>query len=122
MSLTFQPAGDLAVLVELDGPIGDALATRLRALEQLITERIPAVRETVPAFRSLLVYYDPLATGYAALCESIAGLDARAATAEFSPPEFRSARLWIRARRNSGFTPKPASSSTPISPDWKKCE
>ncbi len=84
MSLTFQPAGDLAVLVELDGAIGDALATRLRALEQLITERIPAVRETVPAFRSLLVYYDPLDIGYAALCESIAGLDARAATTELA--------------------------------------
>lgn len=72
MSVAFHPAGDLAVLVELEGEIGAALNARLRALEMLVSEGVPGIVETVPAFRSLLVYYDPRATGYPALCEAIA--------------------------------------------------
>ena len=86
MSVTFHPAGDLAVLVELDGDVGDALSTRLRALEMLVADNLPAVREVVPAFRSLLVYYDPLAIGHAALLESITDLESRAATVELPEP------------------------------------
>jgi inhibitor of KinA len=82
VSVAFHPAGDLAVLVELDGEIGDALSTRLRALEMLIVDSIRAVREIVPAFRSLLVYYDPLAITYNALCDSIADLESRASSTE----------------------------------------
>ena len=78
MSIAFHPAGDCAVLVELEGEIGDALSMRLRGLEALVAETIPDVTETVPAFRTLLVYYDPLATGYAALCARIAALLPRA--------------------------------------------
>ena len=49
--------------------------TRVRALEFLVQEKgLPGVRETVPAFRSLLVYYDPLAVAYEALCEALAEL------------------------------------------------
>ena len=80
MSIAFHPAGDLAVLVELEGEIGDALNMRLRGLETLISQTIPGVTETVPAFRTLLVYYDPRAIGYGALCETISGLVARAGT------------------------------------------
>ncbi len=80
MSVAFQPAGDLAVLVELEGEIGDALSARLRALDMLVQSTIPGVRETVPAFRSLLVYYDPPAIGYRALCDAIAELAPRAST------------------------------------------
>jgi KipI family sensor histidine kinase inhibitor len=102
VSVGFQPAGDLAVLVELDGDIGAALSTRLRALDMLIVDHLPAVRETVPAFRSLLVYYDPLETGYAALCESIADLESRAGTAEL--PQARIVELpCCYADRELGF-------------------
>lgn len=78
MSVAFHPAGDLAVLVELEGEIGDELNMRLRGLESLIGETIHGVTETVPAFRSLLVYYDPRAIGYRALCDEIAELVPRA--------------------------------------------
>lgn len=74
MNVQFHPAGDLAVLVELEGDISVELSLRLRALEMLISKSIAGVVETVPAFRSLLVYYDPRAIGYDTLCHSIAGL------------------------------------------------
>ncbi|MGZ5141608.1 MAG: 5-oxoprolinase subunit PxpB [Burkholderiales bacterium] len=81
MSLAFHPAGDLAALVELDGEIGVELSTRLRALEMLISQNVAGIVETVPAFRSLLVYYDPRAIGYQALCDSITGLLPQAVSA-----------------------------------------
>ena len=79
------PAGDLAVLVELDGPIDAALSQRLRALETLASREIPGVVETVPSFRALLVYYDPRVIAYEALCASIATLLPRAEP-EVLPP------------------------------------
>ena len=80
MSIAFQPAGDLAVLVGLEGEIGAELNMRLRGLETLIGETISGVTETVPAFRTLLVYYDPRAIGYRALCDAIEALLPRAGT------------------------------------------
>ena len=65
MSIAFHPAGDCAVLVELEGEIGDALSMRLRGLEALVAETIPDVTETVPAFRTLLV--EPSVPGSLAL-------------------------------------------------------
>ena len=53
--------------------------TRVRALEFLVGEKsVPGVVETVPSFRSLLVYYDPLVVGYDALCGTLAELCAQA--------------------------------------------
>ncbi len=72
MSVRFLPAGDLAVVVEFDEAIGDALNRRLRALEWLLGEgRLAGVTDTVPSFRSLLVYYDPAVVSYDALCAAI---------------------------------------------------
>jgi KipI family sensor histidine kinase inhibitor len=60
--------------------------TRVRALEFLIQERrLPGVVETVPTFRSLLVYYDPVRVGYEALCTSLGALAAQAGTAVLPP-------------------------------------
>jgi KipI family sensor histidine kinase inhibitor len=47
----------------------------------LVGRAVPGVQETVPAFRSLLVYYDPLTIGYRNLCDAIAELAPRASTA-----------------------------------------
>lgn len=49
--------------------------TRVRALEFLVQQKaLPGVIEAVPAFRSLLVYYDPAVVGYEALCGALAEL------------------------------------------------
>jgi KipI family sensor histidine kinase inhibitor len=84
--MRFVPAGDLAVSVEFDEEISVEVNTRVRALEFLIAQKgVPGAVETVPAFRTLLVYYDPLVTGYEALCEEIAVLSAQAGSAVLPP-------------------------------------
>lgn len=61
----FLPAGDLAVSVEFGDEISREVNTRVRALEYLVQQKaVPGVQETVPTFRSLLVYYDPLVVGW----------------------------------------------------------
>ena len=76
--MKFLPAGDQAVSVELGDEISVEVNTRVRALEYLLQQRaIPGVLETVPSFRALLVYYDPLVIGYEALCATLAELASR---------------------------------------------
>ena len=60
--------------------------TRVRALEFLIQQKgLTGVLETVPTYSSLLVYYDPRAIAYVALCASIAELLPQATTAVLPP-------------------------------------
>jgi KipI family sensor histidine kinase inhibitor len=62
----------VAVDVALGDEISVEVNTRVRALEFLVQQKaVPGVVETVPSFRSLLVYYDPLVIGYEALCASL---------------------------------------------------
>lgn len=69
------PAGDLAVSVEFGDEISREVNTRLRALEYLIQQKaVPGIVETVPTFRALLVYYDPLVIGWEALVAALKDL------------------------------------------------
>lgn len=80
------PAGDVAVSVELGDEISREVNARVLALEYLIRERaLPGVVETVPTFRSLLVYYDPLALDYADLAARLRALVGEAGP-EVLPP------------------------------------
>ena len=64
-----------------------AVNERVRALEYLIQAKaVPGVVETVPSFRALLVYYDPLVTSYDALCEALRALEAQTESAVLPPP------------------------------------
>lgn len=67
----FLPAGDLAVSIVFDEPIGIELSQRIRALDASIAAEIPGITETVPSFNALLVYYEPSIVGYESLCRSI---------------------------------------------------
>ena len=83
MSVRFFPAGDTALVVEFEAQIRIDVNARVRALEHLLGQRtVAGIVETVPSFRSLLVYYDPRLAGYRATCEAIAALlpDALAGT------------------------------------------
>jgi KipI family sensor histidine kinase inhibitor len=72
--------------VELGEEISVEVNTRVRALELLIQEKaLPGVVEMVPAFASLLVYYDPLRVDYDGLCRAIAALAAQAGTTALPP-------------------------------------
>jgi len=82
----FLPCGDLALSVELGDDINREVNARVLALEHLIRQqRVTGVAETVPSYRSLLVYYDPLTVGWDALTKSLHTLW-REARPEVLPP------------------------------------
>ena len=57
----FLPAGDQALVVELGDAIGPEINRRVHSLMSAVQEaEVPGVRDLVPTYRSLLVYYDPL--------------------------------------------------------------
>jgi KipI family sensor histidine kinase inhibitor len=84
--LRFVPAGDLAVSVEFEERISVEVNTLVRALEFLIQDKgLPGVVETVPSFRALLVYYDPLVVEYEAFCDALRNLAGQAEHATLPP-------------------------------------
>jgi KipI family sensor histidine kinase inhibitor len=75
MPVRFLSVGDRALAIELGNVIDRGLSQRVLRLDRAIRADPPAgIVETVPAFRSLLVHYDPLATSRAALEGAIAPL------------------------------------------------
>lgn len=57
----FLPAGDKAIIVEFGDEISPELNRRVRNLKLAIEKApVPGIIETVPTYRSLLVYFDPL--------------------------------------------------------------
>src|SRR5512143_2769072 len=59
------PFGDAAILVEFGDAISPAVNARVRALDAaLASAALPGMVETIPAYRSLLVEYDPGRVSY----------------------------------------------------------
>src|SRR3990170_3973344 len=82
----FLPCGDVAVSVELGEEISREVNARVLALEYLIGQKgLTGVVETVPTFRSLLVYYDPVVVGYDELVAALTALIPEA-RADVLPP------------------------------------
>ncbi|HKW90873.1 MAG TPA: 5-oxoprolinase subunit PxpB [Methylomirabilota bacterium] len=80
------PCGDRAVSVELGDKVDRELNARVLALEYLLQQRrVAGIGETVPSYRALLVYYDPLVIGWNQLNETLRELCARARP-EVLPP------------------------------------
>ncbi|HUK33083.1 MAG TPA: 5-oxoprolinase subunit PxpB [Vicinamibacterales bacterium] len=73
------PAGDAAIVVEFEDRIDPAISARGAALANALeTARIVGVRDVVPTYRSVAVYFDPLHTDRAALIRAIETLSLRA--------------------------------------------
>jgi KipI family sensor histidine kinase inhibitor len=73
------PAGDTALIVEFGEGVDRRLSRRVLSLARRLNEaksqgKIDGMIETVPTFRSLTVYYDPLALSAASLTASVAEL------------------------------------------------
>jgi KipI family sensor histidine kinase inhibitor len=65
-------AGDTALVVEFGDRIDHEISTAVLSLAQsLDAEHIPGIVETVPTFRSLMVYYEPVALPEASLVAHI---------------------------------------------------
>jgi len=80
------PSGDSAVLVEFENRIDPAVNHAVRALALTIeSDRFPGVQEVLPAYRTLMVTYDPLQVEYAVLVDRIRGYLDRAGRIDLPP-------------------------------------
>ena len=68
----FLPAGDQAVVVELGDDISPETNRRVRDLTVAVdAAAIAGVYDLMPTYRSLLIYFDPLATSYSGLRQKL---------------------------------------------------
>lgn len=69
------PSGDAALTVEFGRSIDIEANRRVLALDHAVAAaHIAGVTETVPTYRSLLIHYDPVRIGFAALSQRILAL------------------------------------------------
>jgi KipI family sensor histidine kinase inhibitor len=89
MKVRFLSAGDRALVVEFGDRVDQALSERVLRLDAVIRSNPPAgIAETVPTFRSLTIYYDPLLTSQGELQREIEPL------LDLGDNPRASARLW----------------------------
>jgi inhibitor of KinA len=70
-----QPVGDSALVVELGDAIDPDLNRRVHSLAAAISRAaLPGMLETIPAYRSLLVRYDPATVGFVEFARQITEL------------------------------------------------
>lgn len=80
MTATVRPVGEAAVLVDFGGGIDETVFARVIALDHALAgDPPPGLEETVPAYTSLLLVFDPLVTDHAAMQAAVAPLLAGAA-------------------------------------------
>ena len=75
LPFTVHPVGDCALLAGFTQRIAPEIGAAVAALNsRVLAAKLPGVTETVPAFASLLVVYDPLVTDYDTLAATLQGL------------------------------------------------
>ena len=78
MEIKMLPVGACGVLAVLGDRISETTGAQVAALDDAVRRaRLYAVTETVPAYASLLVRYDPLRTDYEAVSIDLTRLAAR---------------------------------------------
>ena len=81
----FRLSGDRALLVEYGDGIDTVINEKVRDMTALLKRNLPAgVEAVVPAYRSLSIIYDPLATTPARLAEILHALEADSRAAEIA--------------------------------------
>jgi inhibitor of KinA len=81
-----KPSGDSAVLVEFENRIDPEVNRALRALALAIeSEGFPGIQEVLPAYRTLMVTYNPLQIEYPLLVDRIRGCLDRAGRIDLPP-------------------------------------
>ena len=80
--MDLRPVGVSGVLAVLGDSISEQTGAQVAALREAIADaHLVGVEETIPAYVSLLVKYDPFLTDYAALCDALRALEARLSAA-----------------------------------------
>ncbi len=65
MSLRFTPLGDQAIIIEFDNTLNEEVQKRIRRAAELLDKHSPSwIVESVPAFTTIAVFYNPLAILY----------------------------------------------------------
>jgi KipI family sensor histidine kinase inhibitor len=81
-------SGDRALLVEYGDGIDPAVNEKVRTVTAFLKQNLPAGVEAVaPAYRSLSILYDPLATNPTNLAEILHALEAESRTAQIVEPK-----------------------------------
>ena len=84
--MTFRFAGDQALLVEFENEISIPVNQKVRSLKvALEREKLDGLGELVPAYRSLLIHYDPLVIPYRKLMEEVEQLGDHLGNVELPP-------------------------------------
>ena len=110
------PCGDLAVSVELADEINREVNARVLALEYLLQQKaVPGITETLPTYRSLLVYYDPAVIAADELSATLRALAAEARP-EVLPPA-RTVELPCCYGGELGFELEAAAAKLGLAPD-----
>jgi inhibitor of KinA len=82
VSLTVIPAGDSAIVIEFEDRIDpDVNARAVRLADGIAGEGIAGVRDVVPTYRSVAVYFDPLRVDYERLRNYLNAVDHQAEVA-----------------------------------------
>ena len=120
MTLRLLDAGDAAFTVEFGDTIAPALLAAVQALDAGIARAqaaggLPGLIETMPTFRSLTVFFDPLRTGRAELIEALQPLFT---AAEHAPPvDGRHWRLPVCYEGEAGPDLAATAAAAGLSPD-----
>ena len=84
--MTFRFAGDQALLVEFENEISIPVNQKVRSLNVARErEQLDGLGELVPAYRSLLIHYDPLVIPYRKLMEKVEQLGDHLGNVELPP-------------------------------------
>jgi KipI family sensor histidine kinase inhibitor len=82
----YLPAGDCGILVVFGEGIDESLNKKVRAFDRTLQhENLPGIQETVPAYCSLLIVYDPATISYQALRNGLEGLEASISVEGMAP-------------------------------------
>ncbi len=75
MEVRYLPAGDEAIVIEFGKTIDDEVNNKVISMAASINnKRIRGVRETLPTYRSLMVFYNPRKISYIRLISIVKGL------------------------------------------------
>ncbi|CAB5111928.1 Allophanate hydrolase 2 subunit 1 (EC [Olavius algarvensis associated proteobacterium Delta 3] len=84
----FRIAGDCGLLVEYGDAIDPAVNQKVRSMAIVVQNNMPdGVREIIPTYRSILIYYDPLITNPAMLKETLTDLESGLSEIKIPPPK-----------------------------------
>ena len=84
----FRLTGDCGLLVEYGDAIDPAVNQKVRSMAIVLQDRMPAgVIETIPTYRSILIYYNPLITNPSILKATLTDWENSLSQIEIPPPK-----------------------------------